>query len=95
MPWLPSQIPPEAKVTLIQVASVLFARPPRSQSMPAHLQCLILVSRYQIQLRAHLLKITLLEAANSPEEAKILEVQWTRRLFAFKPTGLNMREEVD
>ena len=44
---------------------------------------------------AAVLDITLLEAANSPEEAKTLEVQWTRRLFAFKPTGLNIREEAD
>ena len=41
------------------------------------------------------LKITLLEAADTPEEARILEVQWTRRLFSFKPTGLNVREELD
>ena len=41
------------------------------------------------------LKITLLEAADSKEEAKVLEVQWTRKLFAFKPTGLNTREELD
>ena len=39
------------------------------------------------------LKITLLEVANTPEEAKKLETSWTRRLFAFRPTGLNAREE--
>ena len=40
-----------------------------------------------------ILKITLLEAANPPEEARSKETSWTRRLFAFRPTGLNVREE--
>ena len=40
-----------------------------------------------------ILKITLLEVADSPEDAKVKETSWTRRLFAFRPTGLNIREE--
>ena len=39
------------------------------------------------------MKITILQSANTPEEATILETYWARRLFAFTPSGLNVREE--
>ena len=39
------------------------------------------------------MKITILQAAETPEEALLLETYWARRLFAFKPSGLNVREE--
>ena len=39
--------------------------------------------------------ITILEECSSPEVAKEKEIEWTYRLFAFYPTGLNKREEVD
>ena len=38
-------------------------------------------------------KITLLDEANTLQETRRLELIWTRKLFAFKPTGLNAREE--
>ena len=40
-----------------------------------------------------LVKITLLDQAETLQETLRLELIWTRRLFAFKPTGLNTREE--
>ena len=40
-----------------------------------------------------LVKITLLDEAETLQETLRLELIWTRRLFAFKPTGLNTREE--
>ena len=39
------------------------------------------------------MKITLLDEAHTLEETLRLELIWTRRLFAFQPTGLNVREE--
>ena len=42
-----------------------------------------------------LLKIKILQSANTLEELKRLEIIWTRRLFSFEPTGLNVREEED
>ena len=42
-----------------------------------------------------ILKITILQSADTPEEALSLETKWTRRLFAFRPSGLNVREEND
>ena len=38
-------------------------------------------------------KIQILCEASSENEVKLLELEWTRRLFAFQPTGLNVREE--
>ena len=38
-------------------------------------------------------KITLLDQADTLEETVRLELIWTRKLFAFRPTGLNVREE--
>ena len=38
-------------------------------------------------------KIQILQSAPSVEDAKTLELWWTRRLFSFCPTGLNIREE--
>ena len=38
-------------------------------------------------------KITLLDQAETLEEITQLELIWTRKLFAFSPTGLNVREE--
>ena len=38
-------------------------------------------------------KIVILEQTSSFEELVELEIKWTRRLFAYKPTGLNDREE--
>ena len=40
-----------------------------------------------------LVKIQILQSAPNVEAARQLELIWTRRLFAFKPTGLNIREE--
>ena len=40
-----------------------------------------------------LLKIVVLQSAATFEETKKLELYWTRKLFAFVPTGLNVREE--
>ena len=40
-----------------------------------------------------LIKIQILQAAPDADTAKQLELSWTRRLFAFHPTGLNVREE--
>ena len=39
------------------------------------------------------MSIQLLEVVGSLEEAKIRELYWTRKLFAFWPSGLNRREE--
>ena len=39
------------------------------------------------------MKITILQSAATVEEALALETYWARRLFAFRPTGLNVREE--
>ena len=39
------------------------------------------------------LKIVILQSAATFEETKKLELYWTRKLFAFVPTGLNVREE--
>ena len=38
-------------------------------------------------------KITLLDKADTLEEVLELELQWTRRLYAFHPSGLNTRKE--
>ena len=40
-------------------------------------------------------KITILQTANTIKEIKKLEIMWTRKLFSYKPTGLNVREEYD
>ena len=40
-------------------------------------------------------KITILQTANTIKEIKKLEIMWTRKLFSYKPTGLNVREEHD
>ena len=40
-----------------------------------------------------LVRIQILQSAPNVEAARQLELIWTRRLFAFKPTGLNIREE--
>ena len=42
-----------------------------------------------------ILRIKILQSANTLEELKRLELIWTRRLFSFEPTGLNVREEED
>ena len=42
-----------------------------------------------------LLKIQILETAPSLEASKSLEIKWIRKLFAFFPSGLNIREEDD
>ena len=39
------------------------------------------------------IKITLLDRADTLEEGLDLELKWTRRLFAFYPSGLNERKE--
>ena len=39
------------------------------------------------------LKIMVLQEAQTLEDTIDLEIQWTRRLFAYFPTGLNEREE--
>ena len=39
------------------------------------------------------IKIQILQSAPTVEDAKTLELWWTRRLFSFWPTGLNIREE--
>jgi len=39
------------------------------------------------------LKIQILDSATTLEETRRLELFWTRKLFAFFPTGLNDREE--
>ena len=39
------------------------------------------------------LKVVILEQTSSFEELIKLEIKWTRKLFAYKPTGLNEREE--
>ena len=39
------------------------------------------------------LKIQILQSAPNIDVAKTLEKTWTRRLYAFHPTGLNIREE--
>ena len=41
------------------------------------------------------ISIQILQSAPNVEEAKKLELIWTRRLFAFHPSGLNLREEDD
>ena len=38
-------------------------------------------------------KIQILQTANTEDEAIGLELIWQRKLFAFQPTGLNLREE--
>lgn len=38
-------------------------------------------------------KITILQEVKTMEEAKAAELWWTRKLFAFHPSGLNVREE--
>ena len=35
----------------------------------------------------------ILEKGTTLEEILALEVKWTRKLFAYQPTGLNSREE--
>ena len=40
-----------------------------------------------------ILKVTILDQADTLEETLDLELKWTRRLFAFHPTGLNERTE--
>ena len=40
-----------------------------------------------------IVRITILDQAETLEEITQLELIWTRRLFAFSPTGLNVREE--
>ena len=40
-----------------------------------------------------LIKIMILDTADSLEEVLQLELMWTRKLFAFWPCGLNIREE--
>ena len=39
------------------------------------------------------ISIQILQSAQSVEEAKQLEIIWTRKLFAYFPSGLNVREE--
>ena len=46
-----------------------------------------------IELDTRFLKIVILQSAATFEETKKLELYWTRKLFAFVPTGLNIREE--
>ena len=38
-------------------------------------------------------QIQILQSAPNEEAVRQLELIWTRRLFAFQPTGLNIREE--
>ena len=38
-------------------------------------------------------KVMILEQAATLDEVLALEVKWTRKLFAYHPTGLNSREE--
>ena len=38
-------------------------------------------------------KIQILQEVNSVEEARSIEVYWTRKLFCYHPSGLNQREE--
>ena len=40
-----------------------------------------------------LMKVVILEQSSSLQELIDLEVKWTRRLFCYVPTGLNIREE--
>ena len=40
------------------------------------------------------LKIQILKQANTLEDTLSLESWWRRRLFSFRPTGLNVREDV-
>ena len=39
------------------------------------------------------IQIQILQSAPNPEMAKSLELWWIRKLFAFWPSGLNIREE--
>ena len=41
------------------------------------------------------ISIQILQSAPNVEEAKKLELIWTRRLFAFHPSSFNLREEDD
>ena len=38
-------------------------------------------------------KVQILEQLSTIEETKAAELSWTRKLFAFHPSGLNKREE--
>ena len=40
-----------------------------------------------------LIKVMILDSAQTLEEVLHLELTWTRKLFAFWPSGLNIREE--
>ena len=40
-----------------------------------------------------IIKLTILDTAETLEEVLKLELMWTRKLFAFWPSGLNIREE--
>ena len=42
----------------------------------------------------NLVIITILEACSTVEEGLRKEIEWTHNLFAYRPTGLNLREEV-
>ena len=40
-----------------------------------------------------IIKLTIVDTAETLEEVLKLELMWTRKLFAFWPSGLNIREE--
>ena len=53
-----------------------------------------LLACHKGELAQEFVTITILEVCPSPEVAKERETIWTYDLFAFYPTGLNEREEV-
>ena len=56
------------------------------------------MSKHLIQYHKHedpqeFVKVQILEQLSTIEETKAAELLWTRKLFAFHPSGLNKREE--
>ena len=53
-----------------------------------------LITCHKDESTQDLIILTILEACASEEEAVKREIEWTHNLFAYRPTGLNLREEV-
>ena len=53
-----------------------------------------LITCHKSEDAQNLVIITILEACSTVEEGLRKEIEWTHNLFAYRPTGLNLREEV-
>ena len=81
--------------------STVYAMPARWSNHKSHFKQSVLnceltkhLARYhQGEDPQQFMTIQLLEVVGSLEEAMVRELYWTRKLFAFWPSGLNKREE--